>query len=95
MSVGPISEPAGHAPPGRLASLTHIVLGNPLFMVGLGGFALVLVCAAFAPWIAPHDPNAISFADKLVPPSLEHPFGTDALGRDIFSRVIHGARTSV
>jgi peptide/nickel transport system permease protein len=56
---------------------------------------VVVVCALFAPWLAPFEPNAINFADKLVPPSLGHPFGTDDLGRDILSRVIYGARTSL
>lgn len=86
---------AGAYTPGRWATLFHMLRTNPLFVTGLAGFALVVICALFAPWIAPHDPNAIAFGNKLLPPSWSHPFGTDALGRDIFSRVIHGARTSL
>jgi len=54
---------------------------------------LVLVLAAiFAPVVAPYDPFAQDFMNTLQPPSLAHPFGTDHFGRDIFSRVIFGAR---
>ena len=87
--------PAADAAPGRWALARHVLRSNPLFLVGLAGFSLVLLCAAFAPWIAPYDPDAISFSEKLLAPGWEHPFGTDALGRDILSRVIHGARTSL
>jgi peptide/nickel transport system permease protein len=54
---------------------------------------LVIVLAAiFAPWIAPYDPNAQDFEALLMPPGWPHLFGTDSLGRDIFSRVLYGAR---
>jgi peptide/nickel transport system permease protein len=53
-----------------------------------------IILAVGAPWIAPIDPLEISLVGR-VPPSLEHPFGTDRLGRDIFSRVLHGARISL
>lgn len=53
-----------------------------------------IILAVGAPWIAPNDPLEISLVGR-VPPSLEHPFGTDRLGRDIFSRVLYGARISL
>jgi peptide/nickel transport system permease protein len=53
------------------------------------GWALI---ALLAPWIAPYDPIAHNLPDKLQAPSLPHPFGTDNFGRDILSRVMHGAR---
>ena len=53
------------------------------------GWALV---ALLAPWIAPYDPIAHNLPEKLQPPGVLHPFGTDNFGRDILSRVIHGAR---
>lgn len=57
---------------------------------------LVMVCAAaFAGQIAPHDPLDINFGAMLAAPSAQHPFGTDGFGRDVFSRVIHGARTAL
>ena len=45
--------------------------------------------------MAPHDPVAIDFGAMLAPPGLDHPFGTDAFGRDILSRIIYGARTAL
>jgi peptide/nickel transport system permease protein len=56
--------------------------------------SLVLM-ALFAPWIAPYDPYAINVRERLLPPTFAHPFGTDDLGRDLFSRVIYGARTTI
>lgn len=61
---------------------------------GLIVLTLVLL-AVLAPWLAPYDPYAINVKDRLQPPSLTHPFGTDDLGRDLFSRVIYGARTTI
>jgi ABC-type dipeptide/oligopeptide/nickel transport system permease subunit len=60
-----------------------------------------LIMAILAPWIAPHDPNASSLLRRLQPPgwlpggSWAYPLGCDSLGRDILSRVIHGARVSI
>ena len=51
--------------------------------------------ALLAPWIAPYDPLAVDLARKLTPPSAEHWMGTDQTGRDIFSRIIWGARPSL
>jgi peptide/nickel transport system permease protein len=63
----------------------------------LGGLiVLVLVVAAlFAPWLAPYNPYAINVKDRLQPPNAIHFFGTDDLGRDLFSRIIYGARTTI
>jgi len=59
-------------------------------------FAAVLLLAAFVPGVlASHDPNAISLGNFLKPPSSEHWFGTDQLGRDLFARVVWGARVSL
>jgi peptide/nickel transport system permease protein len=66
--------------------------------VGLVGAALVagfLLLTALAPAVAPYDPVATDFANVLAPPSWGHPFGTDDIGRDILSRVIHGSRVSL
>jgi peptide/nickel transport system permease protein len=63
----------------------------------LGGLILLLVVvmALGAPWIATHDPQAISPIARMKAPSGQHYFGTDALGRDIFSRAVWGARVSL
>jgi peptide/nickel transport system permease protein len=55
----------------------------------------VFLVALSAPILAPHDPYEINVEKILLPPSLEHPFGTDPLGRDVLSRVIWGARVSL
>lgn len=59
--------------------------------IGAAMILAIALAALFAPWVAPYDPNLQDFVSVLLPPSLAHPFGTDALGRDVFSRVIHGA----
>ncbi|CAG0949698.1 partial Glutathione transport system permease protein GsiD, partial [Anaerolineae bacterium] len=69
----------------------------------LGAFILlaVLVCAVFAPWLAPRDPTDIDLSARLKPPAWfaggtdSHPFGTDDLGRDVLSRTLFGARVSL
>ncbi len=76
----------------------HLARRNPLFILGLGFVGLLMAAALFAPYITPFPEDAvhgINFADKLAPPSLVHPFGADALGRDIFTRVVFGARMSL
>jgi ABC-type dipeptide/oligopeptide/nickel transport system permease subunit len=55
---------------------------------------LILGGAIFAPWISSYDPYYQDFAAALEPPSLQHLFGTDSLGRDIFTRVLYGGRRS-
>jgi peptide/nickel transport system permease protein len=64
-------------------------------MVGLGIIVVVLFIMAAAPWIAPYNPDKLDLLHRLAAPSLAHFFGTDEVGRDIFSRVLWGARTSV
>lgn len=63
-------------------------------LVGLIILTLLVVGAIFAPLITPYDPNAQDF-DFLDPPSLQHPLGTDDLGRDLFTRIIYGTRISL
>lgn len=56
---------------------------------------IVTLAAILAPWVAPYDPDAVDFSAFHAPPSAAHWLGTDALGRDILSRVIHGGRTAL
>jgi peptide/nickel transport system permease protein len=56
---------------------------------------LVTLMAAAAPWVASSNPNEVDLAQRLQPPSGRHLFGADELGRDVFSRMIHGARVSL
>jgi ABC-type dipeptide/oligopeptide/nickel transport system permease subunit len=68
---------------------------NPLAATGVVLVLLFVIFALFAPWIAPQDPAAINLPARLDSPSHGHWFGTDELGRDILSRIIHGARISM
>jgi peptide/nickel transport system permease protein len=68
---------------------------NPLACVGLAIVVALLLLALLAPLVATHDPLAQSLARRLQPPSAEHFLGTDSLGRDIFSRIVHGARITL
>ena len=68
---------------------------NVLASIGMVLVAVFIVFALFAPWIAPQSPSNIDLPSRLQPPSGAHWFGTDELGRDIFSRVIYGARISM
>lgn len=86
---------AGPVRPSWTLRLRAFASGHTLFVVGAVIFATVVLCAIFAPLIAPYDPIGINFKDKLVGPSWDHLLGTDALGRDIFSQVLYGARTSL
>ncbi|GGM52308.1 ABC transporter permease [Haloarcula argentinensis] len=68
---------------------------NTKAMIGLTIVLLLFVVAAFAPFIAPYGMNETDIQDRTQAPSIEHPFGTDDLGRDIFSRVVLGSRISL
>ena len=68
---------------------------NPLCLMGTALMILLLVLAAFGPLIAPHDPIQVMTRDRFQAPSWHHLFGTDEFGRDIFSRIIYGARIAV
>lgn len=63
--------------------------------VAAGLLLAMLMASLLAPWLAGADPTAIDLSVKLLPPSAVHWFGTDALGRDIFAQVLHGARISL
>lgn len=63
-------------------------------VLGLLLFVSLIVSAVLAPWIAPYDPYEVS-SNRLARPSREHPLGTDALGRDVLSRILYGGRISL
>jgi peptide/nickel transport system permease protein len=70
----------------------HVLADNPVTIVATALFVGFVVLALFGPWLVPHDPLASNAAVALQPPSTAHWFGTDALGRDIFSRVVVATR---
>ena len=73
----------------------HLVLRNPTMMFGLIVLAVMLGMALFAPLLTSEDPIRLQFGSRLRPPSAQHWFGTDDLGRDILARVIYGAQVSM
>ena len=101
MSVAELEavEVAVEAPSGLWSDAWFRLRRNPGAIAGFLLVLLFVVCAAFAPWIAPHKPldQDLSLLKNGVPPgpSLKHWFGVDTLGRDEFSRVIYGARLSL
>lgn len=68
---------------------------NPGARIGGVAMLLMVLAALFAPWLATHDPNAIDVAARLSPPTGAHWFGTDHLGRDLYTRTLFGARIAV
>jgi peptide/nickel transport system permease protein len=78
----------------RLTLVTRILM-QPLAAMGVLLLTGFLVCAVFAPYLAPKDPAQIDLAGRLLPPAHGHWFGTDELGRDILSRTLYGARISL
>ncbi len=82
----------------RKEETIKILLRNKLSVVGLSIILALILIAIFAPILAPYPDQALgepNLKERLQPPSRTHPFGTDHLGRDILSRVIYGARTSL
>lgn len=76
-------------------SAWQLIRRNPLATAGLVLVAIFFAMALLAPWISPQDPAHIDLPSRLQSRSAAHWFGTDELGRDIFSRVIYGARISM
>jgi len=76
-------------------NLLSRLMSRPTSAAGLVVLVLIAVAALAAPWIAPYAPTKLSVANRLHPPALDHLFGTDDLGRDVFSRMLFAARTSL
>lgn len=68
---------------------------NRLTYIGIAIAAVVIIAAVFAPWLAPYDVGLQDLGNRFAEPSTQHWFGTDLLGRDIFSRILFGARISL
>ncbi len=75
-----------------LKHIRYVLTENPVTLFAFSLFALLLFAGIFGPWLAPYDPLFTDAARALKPPSAQHWFGTDALGRDIFSRVLVATR---
>lgn len=79
----------------KLKKITTILSRNTLTCVGTVIVVLMIFLGFAAPFIAPYDPIALDLPARLQAPSSEHFFGTDEMGRDVFSRVIYGSKISI
>jgi peptide/nickel transport system permease protein len=73
----------------------RVFLGRPVVIIGAVIILVLFILAIFPQWIAPYDPIKLDLKNVLLQPNSEHLLGTDALGRDLLSRIIFGARTAV
>jgi peptide/nickel transport system permease protein len=89
-----VAAPIAVAPP-RPRRLREIVRRHPTVVAGGLLLALMVGMALFAPWLGTVDPQALSPIKRLRPPQAAYWFGTDMLGRDVYSRVVYGARVSL
>jgi peptide/nickel transport system permease protein len=91
-----VAVPLARAPS---RSPTAILVGKlfrrKLVLAGAAILVVVTLLALFAPWITPYGPMAMKISDRLQSPRLAHWFGTDELGRDVYSRVLYGAQISM
>ena len=87
--------PARRARPGAWTTLVRFCRKKPLGAAGGVIMLLILLTAVFADQLQTYDPIATDAAQSLAPPSWEHWLGSDHLGRDIYSRIVHGARVSL
>ena len=79
----------------KLKSIITFLINNPIILIGTIIITVSVLAAILAPWISPYDPREQNILKKLSPPSREHLLGMDHYGRDILSRVLFGARTSL
>ena len=82
-------------PPKKRGAVATYVRRHPTVVIGASLLTLMLLMAVFAPWLGTIDPTALLPAHRLRWPSAEYWFGSDMLGRDIYSRTIYGARVSL
>ena len=98
-AVYPLREPFRPGPTRRTRRESKGFLSylkvNPLAYAALITLGLIIAGAVLAPLLSPYDKDEIDLTKQYLPPSLDHPFGTDDLGRDIFVRVMHGGRVSL
>ena len=81
--------------PKRRHPVLQFIMHQSLGAAGLAVIVIMALAAIFAPLAAPYDPLTVDYADMLAAPSWQHWMGTDSFGRDVFSRIIYGARTAL
>ncbi|HEX5320624.1 MAG TPA: ABC transporter permease [Stellaceae bacterium] len=95
MSIAQTDLPLAGVPPVPRQGVWRTVKRHPTIVVGGGLLLIMMAMAVFAPWLGTVDPQALSPLNRLKWPSATHWFGTDMLGRDVYSRTIYGARVSL
>src|ERR1700710_1184705 len=93
LPAAPAAPEAGAASP-LLAQIKRTLRSWPV-MIAIAVLLLLVATAVFAPWLGTTDPTLLDSAQRLKPISAAHWLGTDAFGRDVFSRVVYGARVSL
>ncbi len=88
-------EEAGRLGHKRVNRSLRKLMENRLAVIGLAIFAVIVIACVLAPIIAPYDPGAIDMRNMTKAPSWKHLFGTDKLGRDVFTRCLYGGRLSI
>ena len=94
-TIAAVPSAPADALPRQQSLFWQFVKSQPLGIIGFLVILLYVVCAFGAAWISPYDPEAIDFGAMLGAPGREHWFGTDQFGRDVFSRIVYGARTAL
>lgn len=96
-SILPADQEAAAAPlrSGTWKRFWRMMLSRKIVVLGMAVLAVAFLVAVFAPLIAPYDPAAQNLSISLKPPSSQHILGTDALGRDVLSRIFYGTRVSL
>ncbi len=95
MSAVPAGPDIVYAAPRRHHPAIAFLRQQPLGAAGLVVIMLMILAAVFAKWVAPYDPLTVDYGDILARPSWQHWLGTDNFGRDVLSRIIHGAQTAL
>lgn len=80
---------------GALSTTARFAKSRPLTTLGAAFLVMIVIFAAFSPWIAPFPPDRIDPVNRLLPPGGAHLLGTDHFGRDTFSRIVYGARLAL
>ncbi len=93
--IGSATQSIVYDAPKRRHPLLTFVVQQPLGAAGLVVIVIMLFASIFAQYVAPYNPVVIDFSSMLSPPSWEHWMGTDSFGRDVYTRIIYGARTAL
>lgn len=92
MVSGPVKTQAKYSEGRRIL---RVFFGRKLAVIGLVIIIILILTAVLAPWLAPYSPDATNVAQRFQGPGFQHLLGTDSIGRDILSRIMYGARTSL